>query len=205
MFTILSCAKMHFSLCSAVTDIRFCKCSDNIYENRTQPAEIRHPGSVQPSVSIHASGLLGTYRTLTKSNVLHQSQRLKWFYARWQATLRKVYPCFFCTHILLKQQKKMHLWKRPFRLSLFFLEGKTGKQSCCGHMCESFKQSPPLNCRNICGGRGHACISGGKAPLISHEVATIHEQVAKRIANVRFTTRTYKNPLFVRRVVGAAL
>ena len=132
-------------------------------------------------------------------------QRMKWFYARWQATLRKVYPCFFCTHILLKQQKKMHLWKRPFRLSLFFLEGKTGKQSCCGHMCESFKQSPPLNCRNICGGRGHACISGGKAPLISHEVATIHEQVAKRIANVRFTTRTYKNPLFVRRVVGAAL
>ena len=86
----------------------------------------------------------------------------------------------------------MHLWKRPFRLSLFFLEGKTGKQSCCGHMCESFKQSPPLNCRNICGGRGHACISGGKAPLISHEVATIHEQVAKRIANVRFTTRMYK-------------
>ena len=59
-------------------------------------------------------------------------------------------------------------------------------------MCESFKQSPPLNCRNICGGRGHACISGGKAPLISHEVATIHEQVAKRIANVRFTTRMYK-------------
>ena len=32
---------------------------------------------VQPSVSIHAAGLLGIDRTLTKSNVLHQSQRLK--------------------------------------------------------------------------------------------------------------------------------
>ena len=32
---------------------------------------------VQPSVSIRAAGLLVTYRTLTKSNILHQSQRLK--------------------------------------------------------------------------------------------------------------------------------
>ena len=47
---------------------------------------------VQPSVSIHAAGLLDTYRTLTKSNVLHQSQRLKWFYARWQATPGKYFP-----------------------------------------------------------------------------------------------------------------
>ena len=32
---------------------------------------------VQPSVNIHAAGLLDSYRTLTKSNILHQSQRLK--------------------------------------------------------------------------------------------------------------------------------
>ena len=110
---------MHFILCSNVTDIRFCKCSDIIYESRPQPAEIRHPGSVQPSVSIRAAGLLGTYRTLTKSNVLHQSQRLKWFCARWQATPRIVYLCFFCAHVWAQERTQIH-----------YLQGELWEQHC---------------------------------------------------------------------------
>ena len=128
---------------------------------------------VQPSVSIHAAGLLDTDRTLTKSNVLHQSQRPKWFYARWQAkpgkyfpfrilkknivsiwTWKKqwkVYPCFFCSHVLLKQQKKMRLKKRPSSLSLFFLEWKPGKQSCCGHMCDHKNVQKSTVCKASCG------------------------------------------------------
>ena len=78
-FSVYEChlTKKHFILCSEVTDIRFCKCSDIIMKVDRNRLKFAIRAQVQPSVSIHAAGLLGIDRTLTKSNVLHQSQRLK--------------------------------------------------------------------------------------------------------------------------------